>query len=1356
MLSPKKTGGTMKRDNTYDVGMDLGIGSVGWCVINQDEAKLIDMGVRIFNQAKEAKEPRIYRSARRTLRRKKWRKEQLKKAFNDFGILSSEEINKKDYLSFTADNDDIKRPEDATVYHLRKRSLNEKVSKRELFLALYNICKTRGHFLMETTDFERDGITFEVFKDKTYEFLDPLLSIKNKNKLEDKLLKPIFDGKIVKSSEIKSTFNSNSFASDEGDDEILLTFANAICGFKFDENTIDSNAESKKVNVQELKKSDTLSELEENLVELHDICNIAKILSGKNNYLCEVAVDKIDTYTRIDQNRYKSPEEYEAYIKELNKSSANAKKDKTTNKKIHIRSLKNLDNGYPNGLYVKEVSAILRKQQEFYPEITDAFIEVCTSIVSARIPYYVGPLSDNAKNGWAVINKGIEYSYAYSNMSENQSDNSIDEFESIKRWKERMVSHCKYLPECPALPKGSFIGETFSIINELNNYEAIDNNNNSYYLTFNDKIKIFNELFLIQNGDIALSDVEQLLNLKKFGSRSGVSKKFNNKYTIYNNIANIFPELRVFDITEIFNDHDKINALEEIVLNINLFDEEASKRRYFESLGYGDFFSEQLAKIKSNGFFNLSKEFILNQKMNEEGDNLLGVLFSDNTSDHVNNMSYIINNIYDSDGNKIDYSANKYERMLKNGADLDISLLLQNGKPLIPISRPVIRALNEAMKTYESIIDVYGVPKRLVIETARGKDSIKDFTDNGEIGQKHVDKMDNLCGYLSRQLDENKKASAFFKEYGKIESWDNLKSQYDRNKEKIELYIRQNGIDLLTGKSISIIHLEDYEIDHILPRGFGDDSMDDKMLVEKKANAKKSDRLPIEFLESPDAREFTSMTVSRFEEMVSMLFDMHLISENKKKRLLLANSNDVEIFVNQNLVDTRYIIREFMSILNAYNKIKGYNTHIVAMKAAFTNIYRNAFGIRKERDLGNQHHALDAATICLTDRTLSTYFPNYDQRGNFEAYERFLKEIIDAEQANGDTARNRNKTKNMILYAYSVAYGQRHNQDGSLLDQIKSMTPLFSLKTEKNYRGAFTEATLHSPKEAKAGDVLDILGINNDKRAYSGVECAAVDYYKYTDKKGRRTHLAVHIPKFIINSDGSIDKTKYLKMVTEYYKAPELLDENGELKDKLFRFRAFRNDIIYDTESYSPVIFNLGSIANKKTEIKQIYNFSYKDLYGIGNEIKGHLISRFSIKTPRNDGIEFIDLNKAELINYVHENLFPIENYDRYINTLLKKMKDEKNLDRFCYRLVYYISIANRKNIPPMIDDRNVTTANNDSIKMNPDAEYIKLKYHHLGLRFGYNDKGTLLIEGPKGKPNAFKKIKREKFSWKMSKYDVE
>lgn len=161
----------IKMDNKYVLGLDIGITSLGWSIIDEVKGKLLDMGVHMFEQATPAQEARLNRSARRTLRRRNWRKKQLKNAFIEFGLISKGEMNQRDYLSYTANSDTFTRPEEDTVYHLRLKALNDKVSLRELLLCLYNICGTRGHFLMENINFaSSEPITFEFFVEQFYEF----------------------------------------------------------------------------------------------------------------------------------------------------------------------------------------------------------------------------------------------------------------------------------------------------------------------------------------------------------------------------------------------------------------------------------------------------------------------------------------------------------------------------------------------------------------------------------------------------------------------------------------------------------------------------------------------------------------------------------------------------------------------------------------------------------------------------------------------------------------------------------------------------------------------------------------------------------------------------------------------------------------------------------------------------------------------------------------------------------------------------------------------------------------------------------------------------------------------------------
>lgn len=1331
-------------DKNLALGLDIGIASIGWAVTNQDTAKLVDFGERIFETATEASEPRKYRSARRGIRRNKWRREQMKSAFLERGLVLEEDLEDQDFLSFTTDNAKYKRPDVDTIYHLRMKALKEKVSVRELLMCLYNICKTRGHFLLENIDFNTDGVSYDAFKERFYNYTSGIiLFCEDRNVFEEKILRPLFNSEIKTKKDITQLFKNYSFTDDEGNEMALQNLILLLKGYKGDLNKIKDAYDSKSQSVMDLKKnSGSLTEFEEHIIELFDLINIAKILSEGCSYLCEVAVKNLEEFKEAFLAGKNDPDKYADYLKEIQKKNSS---------KEHLRAVKNLDNNYPNGLYVKEAVDILKCQRKFYPLIDDSFIEICSSIISARIPYYIGPLSEKGKNAWVKKNGKFKYSYAYS----IKHFDSVDVFESIREWKKRMVSHCTYLPQYEAMPKGSFVAETYSILNEINSLDRSTRDciGQDYYLTREDKIKIIDELFLKKDGDIYFKDVEELLGLRNFGSRNGSAKKFNNKYTLSKDIFRIISGLRVETVLDIFDNGAKIDELEQLILDINLFDEESSKKEYFERGKYKEY-AKSLSKLKSSSFYNLSREFIMNEKVDDEGSSIMDKLFGDNCEDYTNNLMYIINNAFDENGEKIDFISNKYHKLLKeNGGLLDINVLLQEGKPVIPVSRPTIRALNEAFKVYQAVIETYGVPKRIIIETAGGKDSIKDHTVIDEKGEKRFVKNELLYNYLVQQIKETEIDDFFFNGVH-VDDFEEIKN-FKGNKDKLELYIRQNGIDLITGEVIDFTHFENYEIDHILPRGFQDNSMNDKMLISKLANGKKSNRLPIEFLESPDAREVTKMTVSRFEKIVNGLCDMDLISENKRKRLLMKSSNDVERFVKQNLVDTRYIISEFMSAIRAYNELNGYESRIVALRGAFTSTFRDVFDIKKDRDLGNQHHAIDAAMLCVADACLWAYFPGYDAKGNFEEYKKFLKDVIYNEKDNKDSDQERDKNRNTIISAYYKAYKQTYRCSDSLISQIKGTVPLYSHKVEKNWRGVLTEATLHKPLGKDDKSALTIIGMNNSKRSFSGIECVAVDFYRV--KMGEKTlHVAIHIPFAIVDSRGFIDKKRYIDLIKDFYKVPELLDDEGNLKEYLFRFRAFRNDIIYDTNSYVPQLFNIGSMANKKLELKQILNFSHNDIYDPAFEIAKLLSKRFSIKFGKYGDIAFEETNKAELIDYINENLLGINDYPNFEKNLKERLKDEKNLLSLTRKYVYLTTIANRGNVPPTIDGQYKPTINNNEIKKNPDAEYVKLKYDILGLRFGNSSNGKLIINSAHGTCGKYKKIKKERFDWTISKLVVQ
>lgn len=131
----------------YRIGLDIGIASVGWAVLEEDESgdikRIADLGARTFNPAENLKdgssltvERRQARGARRTLRRKKARIEKAKKLVLRC-LLSQDNKYKVDFNLLYENKENI--------YELRSKALDEKISNEQLAKILLAILKHRGY-----------------------------------------------------------------------------------------------------------------------------------------------------------------------------------------------------------------------------------------------------------------------------------------------------------------------------------------------------------------------------------------------------------------------------------------------------------------------------------------------------------------------------------------------------------------------------------------------------------------------------------------------------------------------------------------------------------------------------------------------------------------------------------------------------------------------------------------------------------------------------------------------------------------------------------------------------------------------------------------------------------------------------------------------------------------------------------------------------------------------------------------------------------------------------------------------------------------------------------------------------------
>lgn len=133
----------------YVLGLDIGIASVGWAIINLDKNRIEDLGVRIFSAAERPKDGgainenrRMARGLRRRLKRKRIRMNKIKELFIKYELLTKEDGDKL-YILNSADKD---------TWTLRAEGLDRLLTSREWARVLTSIAKRRGYKSNRKTD----------------------------------------------------------------------------------------------------------------------------------------------------------------------------------------------------------------------------------------------------------------------------------------------------------------------------------------------------------------------------------------------------------------------------------------------------------------------------------------------------------------------------------------------------------------------------------------------------------------------------------------------------------------------------------------------------------------------------------------------------------------------------------------------------------------------------------------------------------------------------------------------------------------------------------------------------------------------------------------------------------------------------------------------------------------------------------------------------------------------------------------------------------------------------------------------------------------------------------------------------
>lgn len=1040
----------MKEIKKIFIGLDMGTNSVGWTATDENyevikkNGKAL-WGIRLFDEAQTAEDRRMHRIARRRIERRSRRIDLLQELFaqeickkdpgfyqrlNESGLYEEDKtVHQTNSLFNDVDfNDKAYYKKYPTIYHLRHALMTENhpFDVRLVYLAIHHILKHRGHFLFE--NFQTDEKGTSGFDESFAAFGSALDQIKGSSPDVRKAdsMKDILKDKKLGVKEKAASLLQCLGQGKEKDFKAMMTLAaggTASLSDIFNDEKL-KDFEKNKVNFSsaqfEENEPDIMAELGDRydlIAALHGLYNWSLLaeLMGEHRYISEAKIAVYDkhkadlkvlkrvlkqspkAYAKIFREPGSSANKnYSAYVgvckvkgkkaaiekcsyEDFTKTLKSCLKDMPdSNDKDYISRELNMgtflpksvskENGViPYQLHLQELKIILSKAEAYLPflKVRDQYGTVSDKIISLftfRIPYYVGPINEHANSCWVVKKDKQGKVYPW-NFTEK-----IDIEKSAEGFIRNLTNKCTYLIGEDVLPKNSLLYSEFTVLNELNNVR-IGETMQKLPLRLKEKVmdNLFSRYKHVSRTKFIKYLVSEGIDKKEAESISGLDGDFKSSLSSLIDMKHILG-----------NDFSRENA-EKMIQDITIFggDKKMLKNRLHREFSY--LTPEQLTSLTQlsyDGWGRLSKEFLVNL-LPAEGDSC--EVLVDHTSGEVLNiisaMRQTSYNLMELLGSRFGYGQAIEERNKKEEGQGRITY--KDVEDLY-ISPAVRRPLWQALKIVREIVKITGKePSKIFIEMAR---------ENGEKGKRTISRKARLQALYKKCRDDTRDWAK------ELEG----KSEEDFRSDRLYLYYTQMGRSMYTGKPIDINRLFDrnvYDIDHIYPQSLtGDDSLDNRVLVEKTVNAKKGDTYP---LSSALDGCYISGQQIRIQDIQKemrpfwhMLLEKELISKEKYNRLSrtipLSDAEKAD-FIGRQLVETRQSTKACAELLS-----KAYpQTRIVYTKAGNASRFRQYGGFIKVRDMNDYHHAKDAYLNIVVGNVFDTRFtanPLHFLKGNHPVY----------------------------------------------------------------------------------------------------------------------------------------------------------------------------------------------------------------------------------------------------------------------------------------------------------------------------------------------------------------------------------
>jgi len=536
------------------------------------------------------------------------------------------------------------------------------------------------------------------------------------------------------------------------------------------------------------------------------------------------------------------------------------------------------------------------------------------------------------------------------------------------------------------------------------------------------------------------------------------------------------------------------------------------------------------------------------------------------------------------------------------------------------ISNPIVK--HRLKIFYDKLVEYknkFGEPEKVIIEFVR--DPNEGFY--GEIRRREI---------IAEQNKNRKENDLAFKEAQEL----GLKG--GEAILKIKLYREQGGVDLYDGKTIETNKIDDYEIDHIVPReDGGPDSYINKVLTSRKNNDDKGKRTPYEWLSK------TENWKAYFERVKSS----KTISRNKKDLLVSSNAKELVEKYTQ-LAETAYIAKLSQKICHLFfgweQGTEGSKRKVIVANGGLTAKMRNAYNLnkilhtglsdeeykelcrsgnidKKNRD-NPRHHALDALVLSM----LPEIRMNDKKKDFFPIWFNpdYCKEKL--EQCFPKKIRYEKPKLAETIYGLREIMDDKGNKKyvfvSRLVGDVKNIEGYYDIKTAKKYldkifsdkiRKDFKEKLDSNPSDEEWKNFLDNYFAGGKPKK---ILLKVSELYNYEDIKDFLEGKVKNCGEFI---KGKLPG-QYLKQKKEAY--------------GYFIYKNERGKWIRD------VIYAFDSVFNKMKEIK----LKYKEAYFFRSGMLVEIQKDFNIKLKGEDVI--IPKGKYYLKTISDNNFCKIETID--------------------------------------------------------------------------------------------------------------